>query len=312
MKREIDLKLLKIIHTVVTTGSVTEAARKLKQSAGNISYQLGKARELTGVYLFIRTRNGMKPDSTALELSQRYQQFIDSNIAVQDLSSYPQQKSLSINTFSLLEMMLANNVCNSKNSDTLFRYIFNSYVSNPEERLLRLRKKDVHIDIGNKLPADEAITTVKLFTSNVHVLVGSQNLPVDGSLSMQELRSSRYVIWSAIPDYYSDSMEGAVRTSQFIQSQDVAVVSGSMINMVSLCANSRYIMLIPNIFAPMLERNFQVKCMPLPPELDIRYDCYLHYSAQLDREPWLLKSIHGAIASMNFDNPQLLDSSILG
>ncbi|WP_202308535.1 LysR family transcriptional regulator [Dryocola clanedunensis] len=304
MKREIDLKLLKVIHTLVNTGSVTEAARKLQQSAGNISYQLGKARELTGAYLFIRSRNGMKPDSTALELSQRYQQFIERNINGSDLFPYPQRNTLNINTFSLLEMMLANNICNNKSPDKLFRYIFNSYMSNPDERLQRLRNKDIDIDIGNKLPADEAIITVKLFTSDVYVLVGNKNVPVDSSLSMQELRSFQYTICSSNLDYYSDSIEGALRTSQFIQSRKVAVVSGSIINMVSLCANSRYIMLIPNNFAPMLEKNFPVKCMPLPPELDIRYDCYMHYSAQLEKNSWLLKSIHDSITSMHFYNPQ--------
>lgn len=298
MKKEIDLKLLRVIHSVVTTGTVTQAAISLKQSPGNISYQLGKARDITGAHLFIRTRDGMKPDATALELSQRYEQFMENSQPFHDASIDPRRSSLSINTYSLIEMMFAINVCGKEPEEKSLRYIFNAYTSNPEERLNKLRSNAIDIDIGNKLPPDAMVTAVKLFTSGVSVLVGEQQYEKKEEFNLRELQASRHAIWSSVPDFYSESIGGAIQTSHFIQSRDIAVISGSMINMVSLCANSNYIMLIPDFFAPMLEQTFQVKCLPLPEELDIRYDCYLHYSSQLDREPEILASIHHALARM--------------
>jgi DNA-binding transcriptional LysR family regulator len=298
VKKEIDLRLLRVIHSVVTTGTVTQAAISLKQSPGNISYQLGKARDITGAHLFIRTRDGMKPDATALELSQRYEHFMENSTPQNNDSIHAHRNSLSINTFSLIEMMLAINVCGSEVEQTSLRYIFNAYISNPEERLNKLRSNAVDIDIGNKLPADAMITAVKLFTSGVSVLVGEQQYNKKEGFNLRELQASRHAIWSAVPDFYSESIDGAIQTSHFIQSRDIAVISGSMINMVSLCANSNYIMLIPDFFASMLEKAFQVKCLPLPDELDIHYDCYLHYASQLDREPEILESIQSSLAKM--------------
>lgn len=295
MKKEIDLKLLKVIHTIVTSGTVTEAARKLNQSPGNISYQLGKVREITGGHLFIRTREGMKPDATALELSQRYQQFIGSDKS-QATTGQNKRKSLNVNTWSLIEMLFAVNVFGEKNSHPACRFIFNSYVANPEERLFKLKNQFIDIDIGNKLPADSHISAVKLFSSGVSVLVGKQFREEDTPFSLQELRSSRHAVWSASSDFYSDNIDGAVQMAKLAASRDVAVVSGSMINMVSLCANSSYVMLIPDFFVPMLEKNFQVKCLPLPEELAVHYDCYLHYHNQLGNELLALKSVRDAIA----------------
>ncbi|MFK3659282.1 LysR family transcriptional regulator [Scandinavium sp. NPDC088450] len=303
MIKEIDLKLLKVIHTIVTTGTVTEAARTLKQSAGNISYQLSKARELTGAHLFIRTREGMKPDATALELSERYRQFEERDGLSLELPTEDVIRSaLHINTYSLLEMMLAISACDAQKKDTSLRYIFHSYISAPEERLTRLRNKTVDIDIGNKLPVDPSVTAIKLFTSNVSVLRGQHNQQQE-PLNMELLCSARHAIWSALPDYYAASVEGAMTMSSFMHSRDIAVVSGSMINMVSLCACSQYVMLIPEFFSSMIEKNFSVKCLPTPDELDIRYDCYLHYATKPEKEVGMLDAIHEIVASMARNKP---------
>ncbi|MBB1200286.1 LysR family transcriptional regulator [Enterobacteriaceae bacterium 89] len=297
MKKEIDLKLLKVIHAIVTSGTVTEAARKLQQSPGNISYQLGKIREITGGHLFIRTREGMKPDATALELSQRYQQFIDGT-TLSDRDQKQKRNSLNINTWSLVEMLLAGSVFCEQGHHPVCRFVFNSYIANPEERLFKLKNRQIDIDIGNKLPADSQISAVKLFTSDVSVLVGKKFRQQDTPFSLQELKSSRYVVWSANPDFYSDNIDGAVQIAQLRATRDVAVVSASMINMVSLCANSHYIMLIPDFFVPMLEKSFPVKCLSLPEECALRYDCYLHYHTQLGSELLALATVRDALTRM--------------
>lgn len=298
MKQEIDLKTLKIIHTIVTLGTVTKAAQKLKQSPGNISYQLGKARTQTGSHLFIRTRDGMKPDATALELSQRYENFTESKRSQDGISLSASRDNLKVNTWSLIEMMFAANMFGKEQLHPPCRFIFKGYEAEPEERLMHLKNRDVDIDIGNKLPPDNGINAIKLFTTGVSVLVGNQNRPGDTPFSLQELRDARYAVWSTAPDYYSDSIDEANLVSELIQSRNVAVISGSMVNMVSLCANSDYIMLIPTIFTTMLERNFQVKCLPLPDELSLYHDCYLHYHPKLSAEPQAMESVHTAVNSI--------------
>lgn len=293
----IDLKLLRVIHTVVSTGSVKATASKLQQSAGNISHQLGKARELTGAHLFVRTRRGMQPDSTALELSQRYQLFLDNNVEKKSIYQQPVNE-IKINTYSLLEMMLSNRISEANTLDQPFKYIFKTYTSNSTERLRLLNERNIDIDIGNKLPPDPKLISVKVFTSKIHILVGERYKPEGDKFSFQDIFSRRHAVWSATHDYYSECINDGILINQIIQSRKIAVVSGSMINMVSLCANSCYIMLIPCVFSSMLENQFQVKCFPLPSGFNIYWDCYLHSSTQIGNSKYMQASVRDVIETM--------------
>jgi hypothetical protein len=243
-----------------------------------------------------------------LELSQRYQQFIDSEKPQMPLGAQNKRKTLNINTWSLIEMLFTASALSPKDSDPGCRFIFNAYVENAEERQSKLKNQIIDIDIGNKLPADNSIGTVKLFTSGVSVLMGTKNGQHAIPFSLQALESSRHVVWSATSDFYSKSIEGAIEMARLKASRDVAVVSGSLINMVSLCASSNYIMLIPDFFTPMLEKNFQVKCQPLPEKYAVHYDCYLHYHTQLGDELLTLKAVCDAITKM----AQPIDDRLVG
>jgi DNA-binding transcriptional LysR family regulator len=65
---KIDLHLVKVLHTVVTEGSVSRAALKLASSQPAVSAQLKRLRALTGDPLLVRSGTGMAPTSTALAL----------------------------------------------------------------------------------------------------------------------------------------------------------------------------------------------------------------------------------------------------
>jgi DNA-binding transcriptional LysR family regulator len=66
----IDLNLLRVFHAIVEERSLTQAGERLTLSQPAISYSLGRLRTLFDDPLFIRTRSGMQPTPTALELSE--------------------------------------------------------------------------------------------------------------------------------------------------------------------------------------------------------------------------------------------------
>ena len=66
----IDLNLLRVFHAIVEERSLTQAGERLTLSQPAISYSLGRLRTLFNDPLFIRTRSGMQPTPTALELSE--------------------------------------------------------------------------------------------------------------------------------------------------------------------------------------------------------------------------------------------------
>ncbi|MCT4706696.1 LysR family transcriptional regulator [Enterobacteriaceae bacterium H16N7] len=298
MTKDIDLKLLKLIHTLVMCGSVTEAARILNQSPGNISHQLRKLREITGSHLFIRTRTGMKPVSAARELSQRYQQY---NTAVTQLPRGKEEtcrETITVHTWSLMEMMFSCNAFMDKAASFPFRYIFKSWSGCADTRIYQLKNNLVDIDIGSKLPAQKGISAIRLFTAGVSVLAGELFSSKSESLSQQEWETARHMDWTEITDYYNSDIQESLCVSRLLNSRNIKVVSASMINMVSLCARSDHIMLVPDFVAAMLMKVFPVRCLALPDGLKLRSDCYLHYHENLSKEPDVLSMVHPVIGRL--------------
>ena len=64
----IDLYLIRVLHTLITEQSVSRAALQLQSSQPAVSAQLKRLRELTGDPLLVRAGNGMTPTTTALQL----------------------------------------------------------------------------------------------------------------------------------------------------------------------------------------------------------------------------------------------------
>jgi DNA-binding transcriptional LysR family regulator len=65
---KIDLHLVKVLHTVITEGSVSRAAMKLSSTQPAVSAQLKRLRALTGDALLVRSGTGMAATATALAL----------------------------------------------------------------------------------------------------------------------------------------------------------------------------------------------------------------------------------------------------
>jgi DNA-binding transcriptional LysR family regulator len=65
---KIDLHLVRVLHTVITEGSVSRAALKLASSQPAVSAQLKRLRALTGDPLLVRAGTGLTATATALSL----------------------------------------------------------------------------------------------------------------------------------------------------------------------------------------------------------------------------------------------------
>ena len=75
MVNGLDMKVLRAVHTLTQSGSVSRAADILGVTPGPVTYLISKARKATDSALFFRSRRGMAPDTRARELNARYQSF---------------------------------------------------------------------------------------------------------------------------------------------------------------------------------------------------------------------------------------------
>jgi DNA-binding transcriptional LysR family regulator len=73
----LDLRLLRLLDTLYSTGSVTRTAELLEQSQPTVSIGLGKLREQLGDPLFVRTPKGMQPTPRTEALMDTVREVLD-------------------------------------------------------------------------------------------------------------------------------------------------------------------------------------------------------------------------------------------
>ncbi len=86
LPKNIDLRLLICLDTLLRESSVTAAAERLQMSQGNMSNSLARLRELTGDPLLVRTARGMIATEHARYIWPRVQQVIRELTAVLETS----------------------------------------------------------------------------------------------------------------------------------------------------------------------------------------------------------------------------------
>jgi len=283
------MKVLRAIHLLVTCGSVTKTADLLGVSPGAVSYLLNKARQKTGSALFLRTRDGMLPDNIAKELSQRYlniaKELYDDNGAVSFSN-----REIMICTYSLFEFAISDRLCiMAERPDQIH---FTPPEMSDNARLLRLRSKEIDIDIGTRLPGDRSIVQTLLFSSGLKILMNSSNPAAKQQVTLDDWLRCNHVRWSRRMDFVCDDYRHANRFYELMNQRSISVISSDSLNMALLCAHTDHVMLMPSVVADMIADKLPIAALPPPPELEMQFDCYLHYHHSLSNDNKLQHVIH--------------------
>lgn len=297
MDDEVNLNLNQVIRTIMMCGSVTEAARMLKTTPASILYQLAKVRNITSSEVFVQTKLGTSPEPEVLELSEKYQQYGNAYSSMQGAeNSLPRE--VVVNSWPLFEMLYLQSAADESSPSLTVQYKFQSYINDIDDRVNALMSCMVDIDIGSRLSPIEGITVIQLFSSGVTVLTGKLREYGNGQLTQQEWETMDHAVWAGSADFYSEYIEDSIRAARFMASRNVKFISTNMFNIASLCENKEYILLVPNVFAPIIMKMFSLQCLSLPTGLNLKSDFYLHFQDKLAQEPALLKSVGDVIAKL--------------
>lgn len=298
MQQEIDLNVLKIIHTLTNTKSVTKAAEALNVSPGSISYALNKARNLTRHHLFIRKSTGMQPDSMALELSERYLKIINAGRKSVEQPPVEKRMMMTERMNSLMEVMAAQLILNGEYNYQVLHSCA-PYTGDINERVDDLKNKKVNMDVGSMLPPDPQIRHVKLFSSRTSIVVRKDHPYQDSGVTLEEWQSAKHAVWSTLSDYYCDNMLIASESLKHMEDRNAVMTSSSNINMVAFCSTNDCMMLMPDFYIPAMMQVFPVTRLATPPEIDLKYDCYMHIHADLTQDRAMMVQIDEIIRDFN-------------
>jgi len=281
MNVELDIKVLRAIYTLSTAGSVTKAAEMLQVTPAAVTYLINKARKTTGSALFFRTREGMKPNTLATELSQRYQGMMQDYFPEESMSS-SLSRAFTISTYSLIEFLLALEWGSSVQKGAELSFVPTE--ENDTRRLAALRNKEVDIDIGSRLPVDSAIVQMKLFSTDVGIIARKGHPSINVRFTTADWHENGHVLWSRGMHFISDDIDQTRNFRILFEQQNKVWISSSSLNVTLLCAYSDAITRMPIRLGRKLESVLPVTLFDLPDNLQMTYECYIHYHHSLSND----------------------------
>lgn len=314
MLKDFDLNALQILSSVIKCRSVTEAANLLEISPSSVTYAINKIRKATDNPLFSRSKNGIVPTTMALELNNRYikaMELIKDGMAFSsDQTSTEIEQNITLSTYTFLELWFS---CIALKEESM-NHICLNFISNKyddKERILRIRKHHIDIDIGSALPYDPSIISTKLFSSNYQVLVSKNHSTIKDTFTMDDWNKSKYIRWMKSHEEIYNHIGNAGNIDE-IKNIDFHVTSDSSLNSLFLCAMSDFLLLIPGYMAEFYMEILPVRTFDLPFENDLRSECYAHHhrseknNARIATCLKLLKKMHSECDDAEHSRKQLI------
>ncbi|MBB1200285.1 LysR family transcriptional regulator [Enterobacteriaceae bacterium 89] len=269
----ISLNSLKILNAVIEYYSVTEAAKELEISSSNISYALKKLRQQTGQPLFTRTRHGLIPDSYALALQKQY-------LNISALSE--QRREFIITTYSPIELLLG--IYLQTHSESIPFLKFCSLADSQEERLTNIRNRTVDVDIGERLPDDNAVVSFPCMTSEMCVVVSQHHSTLRDTFTLEDWHAQSHILWQK-GEVASPLRDDSLLNNPLPGKRKLACESSNLLAMAHLCAHSDNIMMIPEIFVSELQKLYPLKAFPLPWKDTPKFECFIHLHHGISKNP---------------------------
>ncbi len=192
-----DLNLLRVFQAIADERSLTLAGHRLHLSQPAVSYALGRLRTLFDDPLFIRTKTGMQPTPTALELAKPITRALQ---AVQDALSYAEQFNPLVSTrvfrasmTDAAEMFFLPPVCEHLHQEAPLTRLHITQAS-PATLEEALRTGQLDFAIGN-LPALKPMTRYAVLFSETYVCLTRtrKNLPKQKVLSAEQFLAFSHV-----------------------------------------------------------------------------------------------------------------------
>lgn len=276
---KLNLKHLKAISTVVECGSAWKAAQALGVSAANISYTLKQAQKISGESLFFRTTSGLKPTSAAMDIYQNYLRLVSVSSMKEDVT---------ISTGALLEFLYAQGMYHNADKEGIKKLNFVTQNESAEERIRLLQNRQVDIDIGELLPANNSIQSTLYVSSDVCIMKSIDNHCIGDTITEDEWRQQEHLYWTTESSayFYTDDTIPPEKLNAFEQllvERKIFHESANTIVLSYLCSHGNCLMLMPEIFIPQLQKLFPVQKVTPLFDFPMKYNCFFHWHKASDK-----------------------------
>jgi DNA-binding transcriptional LysR family regulator len=296
----IDLNLLRVFQAIADERSLTLAGNRLHLSQPAVSYALGRLREVFNDPLFIRTKEGMKPTPTAVELSKPINRALQ---AVQDALRHAERFDAATSTrvfrasmTDVAEMVFLPPACEKLNELAPSTRLHIEQVT-PAHLEEALRTGQLDFAIGN-LPVLKPTTRYELLfrESYVCMMRKRDGLPAHEQLEMDEFLAMSHVLVQSVESSHLQ-VETAFRSLGVNRKIGLDIPHFSVLP--RILARSDLVATLPlriaNLFQSEAPGQFAVYTLPVEiPAVDIT----LHWHEDFDQDAgnaWLRQVIVGLL-----------------
>lgn len=194
-----DYNLIHYLVTIVETSSMVSAAEVLGVAPSVVSYAVKKLRDHYGDPLFVRSLNGVKPTSLALNLYQKFTLINNDIIEAINLKQLQgtATRKIFIQTESLTELWVSEKLLESGIVPGECTVEFCSPGPTNEQRSNRIRSREVDLDIGFTIQGDSNIVGTTLYSFEYVIICRQQHKTVGDSITLEQFTQEKYLGFSS-------------------------------------------------------------------------------------------------------------------
>ncbi|MGH1501360.1 LysR family transcriptional regulator [Yersinia proxima] len=262
MHKQFDYNLIKFLVAVVDARSMSGASEKLDLAPSGISHAIGKLREYYNDPIFIKVKNGVQPTSLARHLYELYKPIIEEmetaiNVKSAHANNSIKKRAYQVRANSIVEYWLCYFILQQGDIFNHCTLNFVRHYADQEERITKLRSREIDLDIGAAISHDTNIYSKYLFDIDFSIICRQSHPRVGSYISRDDFMKEKHMAWSS--QNYSIGQTESLEEILAERNQNVLLSSESYLPLICLVEHSDLLMVVPTFFLPLLLQNFPLK-----------------------------------------------------
>ncbi len=288
MNKIFDYNLVRFLVTIIDAKSMSAASEQLGLAPSGVSYAVNKLRKHYNDLLFIKSKNGIQPTPLALKLYALYLPIIESMELASDVEKLGVEHQLTkvvynINSNSISECWLSLNALrmNVISDNCCLRFI--SPIQNPEERINKLRRREIDLDIGFGLSRDANIYSELLYSSEYIVVCSNTHPRVGDEITEEQFLAEKHLGWNS-SGYFAE-LSSSMEPLLVERGKKEWIVTDSLLSMLNVVSNSDLLMFVPKFFSAFVKATFSVKEVEADFLQERKFQVYAYMHKTLVNDP---------------------------
>lgn len=255
---QFDYNLIRYLIAIVDAGSMSSAAEVLCVAPSAISYAVKKMRDHYNDPLFTRSLNGVIPTALAMNLYNKFKTINDDIVEALSVeqTSKATKRKIYIRAEPLTELWITHQLMLNGilPDECLVEFKYSNI--DAEQRCLKLRNREIDLDLGLAIPGDASIRAQPVLDFEYTIICSKQHQTVGDTIDWEQFINEDYLALST--RVYGAHMMTDITDALTSRTQDPLIRSECSTNLLLTLLTRDSLFIIPKFFA-----DFAMTLLPL-------------------------------------------------